>query len=79
VVLSYALNFRAQRQIDARGHTSYYAEYWVESMVQLVKSTVRGRSTTKPELVAVGALLLKHTLARLKLETPALQVCDHSC
>jgi hypothetical protein len=60
--------------VAARGHTSYLSEYWVESMVQLMKSTIRGRATTRPELMAVNTLVLLHTLAVMKEQYPSLMV-----
>lgn len=58
----HVLNCRLPTQQVTRGHTSFYGEWWVEYLVQLVKSTVRGRATTSPELVAVNDLQLAQKL-----------------
>lgn len=59
---------RLWQQQRKRGHTAFYSEFWVELLVQLVKSSTKYRSTTQPELVIVNHLLLERTLAVLKRE-----------
>jgi hypothetical protein len=59
---------RLWQQQRKRGHTAFYSEFWVEGLVQLVKSSTKYRSTTQPELVIVGHLLLGRRLAVLKQE-----------
>ena len=70
------LNCRMLAQQSQRGQTSSYGEWWVEQLVQLMKSTLRYRNTTTPELVAVNDLLLRHALARVKVQHPHLKDFD---
>ena len=56
------LNCRLALQQECRGHTSHCGEWWVERLVQHVKSTVRGRHTQTPEIVAVNDLILLQAL-----------------
>jgi hypothetical protein len=66
----HALNCRLLRQQLQRGHTVFYGEWWVETMVQVTKSIVKYRNTQCPELVVVNWLLLRRALANLRFEHP---------
>lgn len=61
---------RLFHQETARGAVSYDLELYVERMMQLVKSCVRGRSTHNPELVIVRYLVERTTMACLRLRMP---------
>ena len=59
---------RLLRQIVARGHCAFDAEYWLESMVRYYKTLVRGHGTTCPELYSASSMLLHQLVTRMKLE-----------
>jgi len=64
-----ALLCRAGRQIRRRGLTAYQLEFWIEGMVKLIKSSVRGRAVANAEAMIVAYLLLRLGLARARLLT----------
>lgn len=60
------LNCRLYDQETARGHVFSTMEFWVERMVQYMKSNVKFRTTAKPELLFVSDLLIDDRLAELR-------------
>ena len=56
-------NCRLLRQQASRGHTVYYGEWWMEQLVQSMKSTVKYRTSKNPEPVIVNAVLLLKAMA----------------
>jgi hypothetical protein len=59
----HVLNCRLYDQETARGHVSHDLEFWVERMVQYMKSNVKFRTTGCPELLFVSDLLIDDCLA----------------
>lgn len=72
----HTLNCRLAVQQKVRGHTSFYGEWWVESLVQELKSTVRGRSTRTPEPAAVNDMAMRQALQAAKAAHPNLRTVD---
>lgn len=70
------MNCRFPEQQLVRGHTCYYGEWWVEQLIQLMKSSVRGRHTHRPELVAVNDMMLQEALHMVKVAEPSVKTFD---
>eukprot|EP00879_Flechtneria_rotunda_P003052 GHRR01003272.1.p2 GENE.GHRR01003272.1~~GHRR01003272.1.p2 ORF type:complete len:158 (+),score=16.85 GHRR01003272.1:1819-2292(+) len=58
-------------QEGARGKAAYGNEYWVENLIQWVKSVVKGRTTKYPELVLVYDTLTDEALVSWCRQHPA--------
>lgn len=54
---------RLIRQAQRRGHSANFTEYWVEVLIQLLKSNTKYRSTTVPEMVISKTVLTNWRLA----------------
>ncbi|GMH34979.1 hypothetical protein BSKO_02840 [Bryopsis sp. KO-2023] len=64
------LNCRAKEQHCRSGHPSFSLEYWVERMVQLVKKSVKYRTTAHPELIFVNTHLVRCAMTRARIHHP---------
>lgn len=51
--------------VKAYGPAAFRMEFWVERMMQVLKRITKFRTSCSPELVAVGAWLLRMALARM--------------
>ena len=57
-------------QVLSAGAAANYMEFWVERMVQLMKRSVKYRSTAYPELIFVNAWMLTQALKRMRSQHP---------
>ncbi len=57
---------RALDQQRARGLTAEESEFWVETCIQLCKSTIKHRCSREPKRWLVNSLLVRHALAVVK-------------